>query len=210
MHCFTTVRLDNVNTLFTKFVKGKIAAGERERKNMPIWHIFWILSNLILNNPSERICLWTLFNTFLFPGLPTSRRLNLLESLFHQESVCYTVRQRTVTTGENISTTLKNICTIAGVVDPAARLAHHVGGGDGVHERRPRGGDPQEARGGLDPAVQVRQAEGRGGVRVSGRWRHRPLEHFSTALLSSEVWWWWQGYLFITRSPDVAVTSDSS
>lgn len=40
MHCFTTVRLDNVNTLFTKFVKGKIAAGERERKNMPIWHIF--------------------------------------------------------------------------------------------------------------------------------------------------------------------------
>ena len=29
MHCFTTVRLDNVNTLFTKFVKGKNAAGER-------------------------------------------------------------------------------------------------------------------------------------------------------------------------------------
>ena len=96
----------------------------------------------------------------------------MLESLFHQESVCYTVRQRTVTTGENISTTLKNI---AGVVDPAARLAHHVGGGDGVHERRPRGGDAQEARGGLDPAVQVRQAEGRGGVRVSGRWRQRAL-----------------------------------
>ena len=102
----------------------------------------------------------------------------MLESLFHQESVCYTVRQRTlrtVTTGENISATLKNISPIAGVVDPAARLAHHVGGGDGVHERRPRGGDAQEARGGLDPAVQVRQAEGRGGVRVSGRWRQRAL-----------------------------------
>ena len=109
----------------------------------------------------------------------------MLESLFHQESVCYTVRQRTVTTGENISTPLKNISPIAGVVDPAARLAHHVGGGDGVHERRPRGGDAQEARGGLDPAVQVRQAEGRGGVRVSGN-----LEHLSTALLVvvSEVW----------------------
>ena len=55
-----------------------------------------------------------------------------------------------------------------GVLDPAAGLAHHVGGRDGLHQRRPGGGGPQTRLHRLGPPVQVCQGEGRGILRVPG------------------------------------------